>query len=117
MVEKTPTYVGPGKYAYKDLNGSWRAGPKSKKYTENQFVSEQYAKSVRASIDFRNRVKGLEENPSEDTPDTYQEAQATIAEFNKLDKELKKAQEKEDKQQIEDIEKEMDELREDLGSP
>lgn len=114
MAEKSPTYVGPGQYAYKDMNGNWRAGPKSKKYGTNQFVSEQYAKSVRSSINFRNRVKGLQENPSEKTPNTYAGAQSTVAEFNRLDKELKKA---ENEETIQDIEKEIDSLRADLGSP
>lgn len=114
MAGRSPTYVGPGQYAYKDMSGRWRAGPKSKKYATNQYVPEQYAKSVRASINFRNRVKGLEENPSEQTPDTYQEAQRTVAEFNRLDKQLKEA---ESEETIQEIEQEIDDLRADLGSP
>lgn len=117
MPEGSPTYVGPGQYASKDLSGRWRAGPKSNKYAEGQYVPESYAKSVRGSINFRNRVKGLEENPSKKTPDTYAEAQSTVAEFNKLDKDLRKAQKQEDKKRMDEIEQEINDLRADLGSP
>lgn len=107
------TYLGPDRYVRQTENG-WVAGEKSKKYQAGQFVPESYAKSVLGAINFRNRVYGLVENPSEDTPDTYSEAQDIISEFNTLSDELDAADTDQEK---EEIEQEINDLRADLGSP
>lgn len=109
-------YVGPGTYAFKDSNGNWRAGENSKKYSAGTFVDESYAKSVRGSINFRNRVKGLVANPSEDTPEDYNEARDIIAEFNQLSDEMEKVENRNDSERVEEIEREINELQSELGS-
>lgn len=114
MPPSSGDYIGPGNWVYKDSAGNFRAGPKSKQYTQGQFVPESYAKAVRGSINFRNRVAGLVSNPNEETPDSYGEAQSVIAEFNRLDDELEKA---ESEERINELEREIDDLRADLGSP
>lgn len=111
------TYVGPDLYAEKVDEDTFIAGPRAKAYDEGEEVSEGYYKSVRASINYRNRVMGLVANESEDTPDNYQDAQQVVSEFNDLDKELQKAQDQDDEQRIEEIEQEINNLQADLGSP
>lgn len=116
------TYVGPDQYVKvigerADGSKTYAAGPKSKKYDTGDIVPNSYAAQVLGSINFRNRVYGLVENQSEETPDTYQEAQLIISEFNTLGDELNKAQERENEERIEEIEQQINDLRADLGSP
>lgn len=128
MAQKPPTersgdydYIGPNQYAKpvgKRDDGSiiWQAGPRSKKYNAGQIVSENYAKSVRGSISWRNRVKGLVANPKEETPDNYADAQQILSEFNELSDELNEAQRQDNQERIEEIEETLREKRASLGS-
>lgn len=116
------TYIGPDQYVKvvgerEDGTKVYQAGPKSKKYDTGSFVPNSYAKQVLGSVNFRNRVYGLVENENEETPDTYQEAQQVISEFNTLSDELNDAQKRDNQERIEEIEREIDDLRASMGSP
>lgn len=132
---ETPTYLSPASYVKQtgerpDGTPIYRAGERSNKYEPGQIVSNSYAKSVLGSINYRNRVKGLLDNSEKriedlkeqgkDVPDRlptdYQEAQEVISDFNDLTKELNEAQKEGDEERIEEIERDIKQLRGKLGS-
>lgn len=135
MPEDTPVYLSPGSYVRQvgerqDGTPIYQARERSNKYESGQIVSNQYAKSVLGSINYRNRVYGLLNNSQnriedleaqgkdvpDDLPEDYQEAQEVISEFNDLTKELNKAQKRDDEEKIQDIEREINQLTGSLGS-
>jgi len=111
-------------YAYQDDNGNWRAGERSGKAT-GQFVSDTYAKQVRGSIIFHNKVVGLMSNKDPDTPDTYADAQQVMSEFVSLTKEITKIETQQSKgtitqeeaeQRLKELDRELQSKREKYGS-
>lgn len=136
MPNDKPTYLAPGSYVKQvgeRPNGEplYQAGPRSKKYDKNEIVPNSYAKSVLGSVNYRNRVFGLIErgeterekakqanrDPSNvEIPTNYQDAQEIVSEFNNLTQELNKAQEQENQERIEEIERDIQNLRAKMGS-
>lgn len=111
-------------YAYKDDGGRWRAGERSNKST-GQFVSDTYAKQVRGSIIFHNKVVGLMSNKDPATPNTYAEAQQVMSEFVTLTKEITAVEKQQAKgtitqeeaeQRLKELDRELQSKREKYGS-
>jgi len=134
MPGDTPTYVGPDQWVKQvgersDGSPLYQAGPRSGKYDAGQIVPNSYAKSVISSINFRNKTYGLLSGTEQKDPQTlteqereildggYQEAQSAMAEFGRLGREMNEAQENDDQPRIEELEQEMQDLREKYGSP
>lgn len=135
MPEDTPTFLSPGSYVTQvgerdDGTPIYQARERSNKFESGQIVPNSYAKSVLGAINYRNRVFGLldtsekeiedlrdanKEVPDE-LPTNYQDAQKIVSEFNNLTDELNKAQKRDNDERIEEIERDLKQLRGKLGS-